>query len=222
MAPGPIAPAGRDPLAPDARVSRETREALSCYESLLRDWSRAVGLVAPGTLDAVWTRHFRDSAQLGPLMPARADGRAPVVLDIGSGAGFPGLVLAVLAATGAGPALDVHLIEANARKCAFLREAARITGARVTVHRARIEEMTPFAVDAITARAVAPLPRLLEMAEGFLSFPGARPVALFLKGRSAHRELTAARKAWKMRVEVIASVTDPEGVVLRIGGVARG
>lgn len=222
MAAGPPQPVPADPLGPAAAVSRETRAALGRYEALLRDRQKAVNLVGPATLEAVWERHFRDSAQLLPLITARADGRPPVVLDIGAGAGFPGLVLAVLAATGAGPALEVHLVEANARKCAFLREAARLTGARATVHRARIEDMEPFPVDVLTARAVAPLARLLESAAGFLALPGARPVGLFLKGRGAHRELTEARNGWKMRAEVFVSVTDPGGVVLRLEDIARG
>lgn len=215
-----------DPLALGrvGGVSRETRGALEAYETLLLKWQKAVNLVGSATLDDVWNRHFIDSAQLAPLIPRRGDGKAPVVLDAGSGAGFPGLVLAILSATGAvpEPGFDVHLVESNARKCAFLREAARVTNSAVTVHHRRVEALAPFPVDVVTARGFAPLPRLLDLLRGFLETPAGPPMGLFLKGRRAQRELTEARKHWKMRVQTIASVTDPDGVVLRIEDIVRG
>jgi 16S rRNA (guanine527-N7)-methyltransferase len=195
--------------------------ALATYDSLLRRTQRAVNLVGAATLGDVWRRHFLDSAQLLPLLPAPA-GRACVVLDVGSGAGFPGLVLAILSATVPGaPALEVHLVEANARKCGFLREAARRTGIRVALHGGRVEDLAPFAVDAIVARAVAPVARILGLAAGFLELPGARPMVLLLKGRRAPQELTEARKHWKMRAESVPSITDPSGIVLRLKDIAR-
>jgi 16S rRNA (guanine527-N7)-methyltransferase len=133
-------------------------------------------------------------------------------------------VLAVLAATGAlrGPAITVHLVEANTRKCAFLKEVARITGAQAVIHRSRVENLPPFPVDVVMARAFAPLPRLLDLAGRFLDQPDCHPLGLFLKGRGVDEELTEARKQWKMRVETIVSMTDPEGVVLRIEDIVLG
>jgi 16S rRNA (guanine527-N7)-methyltransferase len=220
---GPVAaaPLGPEGFAEVAKVPRGTLAALATYDSLLRRTQRAVNLVGAATLGDVWRRHFLDSAQLLPLLPAPA-GRACVVLDVGSGAGFPGLVLAILSATVPGaPALEVHLVEANARKCGFLREAARRTGIRVVLHGGRVEDLAPFAVDAIVARAVAPVARILGLAAGFLELPGARPMVLLLKGRRAPQELTEARKHWKMRAESVPSITDPSGIVLRLKDIAR-
>lgn len=209
---------------PDGGVSRETLGAFQAYEATLVKWQKAVSLVGASTLGDVWHRHFRDSAQLAPLIPTRPDGTPTVILDIGSGGGFPGLVLAVLAATGAlrEPALAVHLVEANARKCAFLKEVARITGAQAVIHRSRVENLAPFPVDVVMARGFARLPKLMALATGFLQQPDCHPLGLFLKGRGVDEELTDARKRWNMRVEHIVSVTDPEGVVLRIKDIVLG
>jgi len=148
-----------------------------------------------------------DSAQLVPYVPENAR----EIMDMGSGAGFPGLVLAIL--------LDrpVHLVEATAKKAAFLREAARVTRAPATVHTDRIESLAPWPVDVVTARALAPLGRLLDYAAPFLARRG-QPggTCLFLKGARAGQELADARKSWSMEVERFPSVTDPDGVVLRI------
>jgi len=211
-------------FSPDGGVSRETLGAFEAYEATLVKWQKAVNLVGASTLGEVWHRHFLDSAQLAPLIPTRPYGAPTVILDIGSGGGFPGLVLAVLAATGAlgAPALAVHLVEANARKCAFLKEVARITGAQAVIHRARVEDLPPFPVDVVMARGFARLPRLLTLASGFLQQPDCRPVGLFLKGRGVDKELTDARKQWNMRVEHIVSITDPEGVVLRLKDIVLG
>jgi len=141
--------------APDAalsRVSRETRERLNTYAELLRKWQRSINLVGPKTLDDLWNRHFVDSAQLLPLIPPTAR----VLVDFGSGAGFPGLVLAILGMA------EVHLIESDQRKATFLREVARATGTPVTVHAKRIEQVTPFPADIVSARALAPLGDLLD------------------------------------------------------------
>lgn len=207
----------------DGDVSRETLVAFEIYESELKKWQRAVNLVGPATLDDIWRRHFIDSAQLVPLIPPRDDGRAPVILDVGSGAGFPGLVLAILSATGAvpPPGFEVHLVEANGRKCAFLREVARRTGAEVTVHQKRVESLAPFAVDVITARACAPLPKLLDLVGHFIDDPQICPFFLFLKGKTAREELTESAKKWKMRSEIFTSMTGADGVVLRLKDVAR-
>ncbi len=139
-------------------VSRETEERFAVYADLLERWQRIKNLVAPSTLGEVWTRHFADSAQIAAIAPD-----ALRWADMGSGAGFPGLVVAILLVGRAGA--QVHLIEANARKCAFLREAARACGAPATVHNGRVEDVLPSLkhIDVVTARALAPLPRLVEM-----------------------------------------------------------
>jgi len=224
MARPPFTPFNPQIFGPDGGVSRETRIALETYEATLVKWQKAVNLVGPGTLRDVWNRHFLDSAQLAPLIPTKSDGTPTVILDIGSGGGFPGLVLAVLAATGAlgMPAITVHLVEANTRKCAFLKEVSRITGAQAVIHGSRLENLAPFPVDVVMARAFAPLSRLLLQANHFFNLPDCHPLGLFLKGRGADEELTEARKQWKMRVEVITSVTDPEGVILRIEDIVLG
>ncbi|MGQ9366304.1 16S rRNA (guanine(527)-N(7))-methyltransferase RsmG [Azospirillum sp. ST 5-10] len=191
-----------------AAVSRETRERFAAYEALLRKWQPSINLVGRSTLDDVWRRHFLDSAQLLPLLP---EGTRTLV-DLGSGAGFPGLVLAILGVP------DVHLVESDSRKAAFLREAARLTGTAATVHNRRIEAVTPFPADAITARALAPLSELLAWS---LPFRTPRTVALFLKGQNLEDELTLATKSWSMTVERFDSATDPQGTVLRLSGIAR-
>lgn len=185
-------------------VSRETLDRLTAYAELLRKWQPKINLVGPATLPDLWQRHLLDSAQLYPLLPEGTRRLA----DIGSGAGFPGLVLAILGVT------EVHLIESDSRKCAFLREAARVTGTAVTVHNKRIETVTGLAADVVTARALAPLETLLGWA-----FPLLRPKGhcVLLKGQNVEGELTDTTKYWKMRTERFDSRSDPGGVVLRIG-----
>ena len=129
-------------------------------------------------------------------------------------------MLAILA-VGAGRPIALDLVEADARKAAFLREVARQAGARGRIHNVRLEALEPFAVDVITARAFAPLERLLTLAEPFLAVPGAHPALLLLKGRTAGEELTRAAEQWKMRVETIPSITEPGAVVLRIEDIGR-
>ena len=197
--------------APDAvlaGVSRETRERLNTYADLLRKWQRSINLVGPRTLDDLWNRHFTNSAQLLPLIPPSAR----VLVDFGSGAGFPGLVLAILGVA------EVHLIESDQRKSTFLREVARATGTPVTVHAKRIEQVTPFPADVVSARALAPLGDLLGFAAPFL---GPDSLCLFPKGQMAEDELTAASKIWNMNVDRIQSVTDPSATILRLSQVSR-
>jgi 16S rRNA (guanine527-N7)-methyltransferase len=198
---------GRERLAGAFSVSRETEERLRAFADLLVRWQTRINLVGPATLKDLWRRHILDSAQLFPLLPSGP------VLDLGSGAGFPGLVLAIL---GAAP---VHLVESDQRKCAFLREAARITGTEAVIHACRAEALAPFPVAAITARALAPLPRLLVLAAPFLK-PGTR--CLFLKGRGSEHELTEAAKDWMMTVERIPSRSDPRGFIVSLSEVHRG
>ncbi len=181
---------------------------LETYARLLERWTGPVNLVSRASLGDLWRRHMLDSAQLLPLLPPGAR----TVVDLGSGAGFPGLVLAILGVE------DVHLIDRGARKCAFLREVARATGTAVTVHAAPIEALRPWPADIVTARACAPLVRLLGYAEPFIETRG---VGLFLKGRTVGRELTTARKTWHMTVERFRSSTDPSGTILRMRDLSR-
>lgn len=184
-------------------VSRETLDRLVSYVDLLERWQSRINLISPATLPDVWRRHILDSAQLFSHLP-RPDA---LLYDIGSGAGFPGLVLAILGAS------RVQLIESDQRKAAFLREAARITSTSVQLHMARAEKLAPHDADVVTARACASLPELLDLAAPLLAPTG---ICLFLKGRAAEAELTAANKTWKMRVTKTASKTDPTGVILRL------
>jgi 16S rRNA (guanine527-N7)-methyltransferase len=189
-------------------VSRETLARLEAYGELLTRWSARINLVGRDTIADLWRRHILDSAQLREFVPDRASG----VIDLGSGAGLPGLVLAILGVPG------VELVEADTRKCAFLREAARITEASVMLRPCRIEAVSPHPVDVVTARACAPLERLLGFAEPFLA-PGS--VCLFLKGERVEEELTLARKGWTMVASACPSRSDPRGVVLRLQQVVR-
>ncbi|WP_448205197.1 16S rRNA (guanine(527)-N(7))-methyltransferase RsmG [Azospirillum sp. sgz302134] len=189
-------------------VSRETLDRLAAYEATLRKWQPKINLVGPSTLPDAWRRHFLDSAQLLPLIPESVR----VLVDLGSGAGFPGLVLAIMGVP------EVHLIESDARKCAFLREAARAAGARVTVHNKRIEAVSGIEADVVTARALAPLNNLLSWAHPFI---GSRGVAIFPKGQNVAEELTDTTKYWMMRTERFDSQTDPTGTILRVSGIDR-
>jgi 16S rRNA (guanine(527)-N(7))-methyltransferase RsmG len=190
--------------AAELGVSRETEARLQDYVALLLRWNRSINLVAESTLDAVWQRHIMDSLQLLHLLPATPGS----ITDLGSGAGFPGLVLAVASGR------ETHLVESDRRKCAFLMEAARTLGlTRAHIHPQRIEAATPPPAAVVTARALAPLPILLGHAAKLLA-PGG--FALFPKGRTADEELTAAAPHWTMRVERFPSRTDSAAAILRL------
>ena len=202
------------PLTPEefqaaAGVSRETLDRLILLAQLLVKWQPRINLVSSDTLVDLWRRHMLNSAQLAPLIPIGARS----LIDLGSGAGFPALVLAALA-----PALHVHLVEADARKCAFLREAAAAMGLLVTIHPRRIEQMPPQPFDVVTARALAPLTRLLDLAERFVA---PDTLCLFLKGRGVDGELIEAQKSWRMVVWRRPSLSDPAGTILDVGAIAR-
>ena len=188
-------------------VSRETQERLAAYVALLAKWNAKINLVGPATLADVWRRHILDSAQIHPQV---AD--AGVLVDLGSGAGLPGLILAILG----GP--DIHLIESDARKCVFLHEAARVTGTKLTIHNKRIEAAPALEADVVTARALAPLVQLLDHAVRFLKPAGK---CVFLKGARQADELTEARKTWHMSVTERPSLSDPSGVILELESPAR-
>jgi 16S rRNA (guanine527-N7)-methyltransferase len=205
------------PLTPEdfataCDVSRETLQRLRRYAETLIKWQKSINLVASGSLDDLWRRHMLDSAQLLTYLPPQVGG----VVDMGTGAGFPGLVLAILGVS------TVHLVESDARKCIFLNEAARAAGLEVgrnpIVHRSRLEHIQDLQADVVTARACAPLGQLLTYAEPFL---GANSVCLFLKGGRVDEELTDAAKTWRMSVERFPSLSDPSGTILRMRQVAR-
>jgi len=257
---------GADDFAVAFHASRETLERLATYERLLRQWQKTINLVAPSTLDAIWHRHFADSAQLLALAPTAA-----TWVDLGSGAGFPGLVIAVMLAERvkgdvpspitpeaclrhdvgegqgggdgrtadavapptpnpspqgggefpAGRGIRITLIEANTRKCAFVREVVRQTGISVRVAvdilSTRIENAATQArlrgPDVVTARALAPLDKLMNLAAPLSS---SRSVGLFLKGREVATELRAAEKMWNFNAELVPSRTDPDASVVVI------
>lgn len=190
-------------------VSRETLSRLETFVGLLLRWNRTSNLVAPSTIPQLWTRHIADSLQLLDLATD-----ATCWLDLGSGAGFPGVVIA--AALAHSPAAQVQLVESNGKKAAFLREAVRQLGLTAVVHPTRIEQLRPDTlgpVDIVTARALAPLPDLLELAEPFLR-TGAQ--ALFPKGANAAAELTLAAEHWTLDVIQVPSRTDSRGSVLLV------
>jgi 16S rRNA (guanine527-N7)-methyltransferase len=196
-------------------VSRETGERLDRFVELLLNWQRTTNLIAPSTVPHLWTRHIADSLQLLELAP-----RAKCWIDVGTGAGFPGLVLAcALAET---PGAFVHLVESNAKKAAFLREAKRVTGAPADVHGERIEQFVNRfrgPPEVVTARALAPLKSLCELCFPLLGKSGA--MALFLKGQGAELELGEASKLWSMNATLVPSRTDPAGRVVVIRDLVR-
>lgn len=200
-------------------VSHETLARLETYRELLLRWQERINLIGKTTEGDVWRRHFLDSAQLvdvfgDELMPVSGEGGSGLsdltLADMGSGAGFPGLVLAILGIP------TVHLIESDGRKAAFLREAARVCGVDVTVHNRRIEALKPLNVDVVTARALAPVADLLRLGHPHL-VPGGRMI--LLKGRNVDDELTEATKCWKMTARQWPSRSDPEGAILALADI---
>jgi 16S rRNA (guanine527-N7)-methyltransferase len=195
-------------------VSRETEARLDRYIDLLREWQAKTNLVAPSTLPHLWTRHISDSLQLLALAPS-----AKVWVDLGSGGGFPGIVLAcALAET---PGAVVHLVERNAKKAAFLREAIRVTASPGTVHLAEIRDIVdrisgPF--DCVTARALAPLHQLVGFVEPLMRHGGK---ALLLKGQDVESELTEATKYWSIRSRLHSSLTGGHGWIVELDHIER-
>jgi 16S rRNA (guanine527-N7)-methyltransferase len=187
-------------------VSRETLARLERLDALLLDWTERHNLIARSTIAERWTRHYLDSAQLFALIPETAR----TLVDLGSGAGFPGLILAAMG----GPRLEVTLVESTAKKAAFLRSAANAMGlANAIVRNERAESLRIAPPDIITARALAPLSKLLGYAA---AIAGENTVALFPKGRDARAELDEAAKDWRMDVESRTSMTSPESSILVI------
>ena len=194
-------------------VSRETMQRLETHQSLLRKWTEKINLVAPASVDDAWTRHIDDSAQIFPLIPEDAK----TVADFGSGGGFPGLVLAILAQE-LRPGLHVTLVESDSRKAAFLRTVMAETETPAELKVSRILDTDPLAADVITARALAPLERLCTVAERHLAQDG---TALFPKGRNVEEEIETALARWTFACEKIPSQTDDDGVILKIRDIHR-
>lgn len=201
----PLGPTG---FARVSGVSRETLEKLTTYVELLSQWNRRINLISANTMGDVWRRHILDCAQLAKYLPRQAR----VVVDLGAGAGLPGLILAAMGVP------EMHLVESDLRKSAFLREAARIMEVPVALHPERIEKVAAFPADAVVARACAPLGQLIDFSAKFLS---PTSVCLFLKGEGAGAELAAAQTAWSMTSESIPSLSDPSGVILKLSAIRR-
>lgn len=197
-------------------VSRETMDRLETYVALIKHWNKTVNLVSSTSLEAIWHRHIADSVQLFDLAPTGARDW----VDLGSGAGLPGLPVAALAAEKS-PCLHMTLVESDQRKTSFLRTALRETGLTATIAAERIESIDPQPCDVVSARALAPLDRLCALAHRIALPPmhaGARAKTVFLfpKGKNLESELTKATADWHIRYERIASRTNPEATIVRI------
>lgn len=194
-------------------VSRETLDRLLTYEALLAKWNAAINLVSPATLGETWARHFIDSAQLFSAAERIPDHWA----DLGTGGGFPGLVIAIMAREKA-PKLRMTLVESDKRKAAFLLTVINQLGLNATVCAERIEVLPPLGADIVTARALAPLDRLLAFAQRHLNAEGE---AMFLKGSRWQEEVASARQSWSFSCETRPSLTQPEAVIMKIKGLHR-
>lgn len=201
----PLGPGGFQKLT---NVSRETLDRLIRYVELLTAWNARINLVGRNTMGDVWRRHILDSAQLYPHIPQGTR----LLIDLGSGAGLPGLILSILGVP------EVHLVESDARKAVFLREAARVTGATASVHALRIDRVKPLVAQAVTARALAPVAELLEISERFRT---PDTICVFLKGENVQEELTEAVKQWNMTAHQSPSLSDPSGCILRLENINR-
>jgi 16S rRNA (guanine527-N7)-methyltransferase len=190
-------------------VSRETLERLTLYAALLVRWQKRINLVAPATLPALWHRHMLDSAQLLPLIPESAEH----LIDLGSGAGFPGLVIAICRGRG-----RTDLYESDERKSAFLAEVIRQTAAPARVVTRRLEESEDPTADILLARALAPFPKLFDLVQGFWH-PGL--TGLFLKGRALQAEIDSCAGGWRFAYDLVPSVTDSAASVLVVRSLSR-
>jgi 16S rRNA (guanine527-N7)-methyltransferase len=206
--PSPIVLAQAEQLG----VSRESWTRVEAFVSLLLQWQTHINLISPASISSIWERHVIDSLQLLPLIPEDTE----AVADLGSGSGFPALPLAIAGG------LTFHLYESNNKKAAFLREAMRVTGCKGSIHAERLTGQTPDIgvpkVSLVTARALAPLANLLELA---LPFTETGAQALFLKGQEVDRELTEAKKYWRIQYTKHASLTDSQAVILAVQEVSR-
>ena len=192
---------GKDEICAYLNVSRETQEKLAIYVQLLCKWQKRINLVSSSTLPQIWQRHILDSAQLVPFLPKAAK----TVMDIGAGAGLPGLVLAILTDH------QLHLVESDSKKVAFMRTAIAETGVDAVIHHDRIEELACLYMDVITARALAPLDKLFQLTKAQhhsgLDY-------LFLKGKGVKQELTALPSSLTLTAHTHPSITDKDAVIV--------
>jgi len=196
-------------LNKNTALSPETKEKLKAYYNLLLKWQKRINLISPNTIDTAWDRHFEDSIQLTQLMPQ--DG---TLYDLGSGAGFPGLILAITC-----PHLDVHLIESDQKKCAFLKTVSRETGAKVTIHNKRIEQCHDLpAPHIITARALSSLNSLFDYTAPWIK-ENPEITLLFPKGRNAEQEEEELKHTWLYNKQTYTSVTDTEAQILKFNNI---
>ncbi len=192
-------------------VSRETLDRLQLYAALLVKWQKSINLVGNSTLDDLWRRHFLDSAQLASIISGNA-GEHPLCVDMGAGGGFPGLVLAAM---GVG---NWTLIESDTRKCVFLNEVVRQCEISATIRHQRVEGIEDLQADIVTARAFAPLDRLLAYSEPIMKEGG---TAIFPKGQRHQTEILAAKAEWSFDLTEYDSATDEDGKILIIQKVKR-
>ena len=194
-------------------VSRETTDRLETYRQLLLRWNPKINLVSKSTLADAWKRHMVDSAQIFELAPENAR----LWADFGSGGGFPGAVVAIMALEKS-PDMAITLVESDQRKAAFLRTVIRETGAKAAVLARRVEQVDPLSANVVSARALAPLTALLGFAETHMATGG---TAIFPKGATADKEIAVALESWRFDCEKIPSETDESGLILRIGDIER-
>ena len=202
---------GRDEFVEATGANPDIMDRMDAFLTVLTDWNARMNLVGPSALAEFWGRHAYDSAQLLKLAPD-----ARIWADLGAGAGFPGIVLAVFLKDR--ERAKVHLIESMAKRCAFLRSVSMDLGLPTLIHNSRAESLHLSPVDVVTARALAPMPRLLEYAQPLLR---GSAVGLFLKGRDVERELEEARKSWRFEVSLSPSASDPEGRIVSLKRLSR-
>ena len=192
-------------------ISDDTLERFQIYQALVRKWTPKINLVSRRSLNDLWERHFRDSLQLFSIEPTRKGHW----VDLGSGGGFPGMVLAIAAAE-LRPELRFSLVESDKRKAVFLRTVSRETSVPVAVISERIESVAAFGANIVSARALAPLPRLIEIAKPHMAVDG---VGIFPKGIGHEAEIRDASEQWSFDAEGFTSRTDPNGVIYRISNI---
>lgn len=200
-------------LLEDLNVSRETMRDLEKLSDLLEKWNKTINLVGRSTINDVWARHILDSAQIWRERPDSLK----IWLDIGSGGGFPALVLAIIAKHEA-PEIKFIMIESDARKCAFLKTVSRETFLNAEVLTDRIERVRDIKADVVSARALASVDKLLEYSSNFLSEPS---ICLFLKGQGCDIEVETARKSWSFQSETTKSMSDTAGAILKLWNIKR-
>lgn len=192
-------------------LSENVKNKLKIYENNLKKWQSKINLVSSSTLNDVYERHFYDSVQLWELIPKNAK----TLIDFGSGAGFPALVLAILNQEENNGKIKISLVESDARKCAFIEQTARLCGVQVSIINKRIEDVAPFEADVVTARALASLDKLLDYSRDFVSD---KSLCLFLKGEKVDEEIENAKKKYQFDYEKISSQTNKNSSVLIIKG----